>query len=139
MLGDKFLCGLGLALELLDPVDDDCLVDPAGALGGHVISEFLAPVDGNIRKCFCSICNFVPLVVCNCIMFHVLAKCGVFCMATLRLSKDAKCIIRTHYTLSYPSRSEMLQAFSMAMSHSLRTLYDSTASFFSYSYRELNI
>ena len=37
------LVTLGLTLKLLDLVDDDGLVDPAGALGRHIVCETLAP------------------------------------------------------------------------------------------------
>ena len=44
-LSNFLLVRLGLALELLDLIDEDGLVDPAGALGSHVLSETLAPED----------------------------------------------------------------------------------------------
>ena len=132
VLGDEFLCRLCIALELLDPVDDDCLVDPAGALGGHIVCETLAPgrtcinVHLYIRKHLELTKKpklvIVPLIVGNCIFLHILAKSGVICMAILIYQGVKRIYLKTHHTLSYPSRSEILQAFSMATSHSFRIL-----------------
>ena len=51
VFGDEFLCRLCIALELLDPVDDDGLVDPAVTLGRHIICETLAPGRTSVYIC----------------------------------------------------------------------------------------